>query len=245
MGANASTAVPLYASGQVLDAARLNLTNCGVPVFSGTATRDASFGGSGEKILAEGQLCYLEDSNVVQYYDGSSFATVGPSTASGLTFISGATFTASSAVIVNDVFSATYKNYKIIVQGTQSSTTATAINMRMRVAGADNTTNNYFYSYNTVDASSVEGNVGAGSQTLWIAGFMGDGSAMLDITITNPNTAARFSFVSLFASAGTLFGLTGRHGGTFNAATAFDGFSLTPAAGTMTGTYRVYGLADS
>ncbi len=113
MGANASTAVPLYASGQVLDAARLNLTNCGVPVFSGTATRDASFGGSGEKILAEGQLCYLEDSNVVQYYDGSSFATVGPSTASGLTFISGATFTASSAVIVNDVFSATYKNYKI------------------------------------------------------------------------------------------------------------------------------------
>jgi hypothetical protein len=27
MGANASTAVPLYASGEVLDAARLNLTN--------------------------------------------------------------------------------------------------------------------------------------------------------------------------------------------------------------------------
>jgi hypothetical protein len=27
MGANASTAVPVYASGEVLDAARLNLTN--------------------------------------------------------------------------------------------------------------------------------------------------------------------------------------------------------------------------
>lgn len=80
MGANAGTAVPVYASGQVLDAARLNLTNCGVPVFSGTATRDAAFGGSGEKVLAEGQLCYLEDANVVQYYDSSSWLTLGPIT---------------------------------------------------------------------------------------------------------------------------------------------------------------------
>ena len=76
MGANASTAVPLYASGQVLDAARLNLTNAGVPVFSGTATRDAAFGGSGEKVLAEGQLCYLEDTNAVQFYDGAAFQSI-------------------------------------------------------------------------------------------------------------------------------------------------------------------------
>lgn len=80
MGANAGTAVPVYASGQVLDAARLNLTNCGVPVFSGTATRDAAFGGSGEKVLAEGQLAYLEDADVVQYYTGSAWASVGPTT---------------------------------------------------------------------------------------------------------------------------------------------------------------------
>lgn len=80
MGANAGTAVPVYASGEVLTAARLNLTNCGVPVFSGTATRDAAFGGSGEKVLAEGQLCYLEDANVVQYYDSAAWLTVGPTT---------------------------------------------------------------------------------------------------------------------------------------------------------------------
>jgi len=76
MGANASTAVPVYASGQVLDAARLNLTNSGIPVFSGTATRDAAFGGSGEKVLAEGQFAYLEDTNAVQYYDSSAWQAV-------------------------------------------------------------------------------------------------------------------------------------------------------------------------
>jgi hypothetical protein len=81
MGANASTAVPVYVSGQVLDAARLNLTNAGIPVFGGTATRDAAFGGTGEKTLAEGQFAYLEDTNTTQYYDGAAWQSVGASSA--------------------------------------------------------------------------------------------------------------------------------------------------------------------
>jgi hypothetical protein len=80
MGANAVTSVPTYVAGQVLDAARLNVTNSGVPVFADATARNAGFGGTGEKVLAEGQLAYLEDLNVVQYYDGSNWATVGPTT---------------------------------------------------------------------------------------------------------------------------------------------------------------------
>ena len=116
MGANASTAVPLYASGQVLDAARLNLTNAGIPVFSGTATRDAAFGGSGEKVLAEGQFAYLEDTNALQYYDGAAFQPV--STPSGLTLISTTTIgTTVSSVTVSGAFSSTYDNYRINIVG--------------------------------------------------------------------------------------------------------------------------------
>jgi len=51
-----------------------------VPVAADASARDALFGGAGEKVLAEGQLCYLQDSDTLQYYDGSSWATVGPST---------------------------------------------------------------------------------------------------------------------------------------------------------------------
>jgi len=104
MGANASTAVPVYVSGQVLDAARLNLTNSGIPVFSGTATRDAAFGGSGEKVLAEGQVVYLEDTDALQYYSGTSFVAVGftPTTAifneTQASGTNGGTFTAGSYV---------------------------------------------------------------------------------------------------------------------------------------------------
>jgi hypothetical protein len=81
MGANAQTAVPTFTSGQVLTADQMNQSaRTGVPVFADSTARDAGFGGAGEKTLAEGQLCYLESTNVVQYYDGAAWATVGPST---------------------------------------------------------------------------------------------------------------------------------------------------------------------
>lgn len=80
MGANAQTTVPLFTSGQVLTAAQQNTSaGTGIPVFATTTTRDAAFGGS-NKALAEGQLCYIEASDVVQYYSGSAWATVGPTT---------------------------------------------------------------------------------------------------------------------------------------------------------------------
>ncbi len=80
MGLNAQTTVPTFVASQILTADQQNQSaRTGVPVFATTVERDAAFGGSGEKTLAEGQLCYLEDSNVVQYYDGAAWATVGPS----------------------------------------------------------------------------------------------------------------------------------------------------------------------
>jgi len=76
MGANAQTSVPAFTSGQVLTAAQVTQINTGIPVFASSTERDAAFGGTGEKTLAEGQMAYLEDTNATQYYDGSSWAAV-------------------------------------------------------------------------------------------------------------------------------------------------------------------------
>jgi hypothetical protein len=77
--ANEQTSVPLYAASEILTAANMNISaGTGVPVFATTVTRDAAFGGASEKVLAEGQLCYLSASNIVQFYDGAAWATVGP-----------------------------------------------------------------------------------------------------------------------------------------------------------------------
>lgn len=79
MGANAQTTVPTFTAGQILTAAQQNQSaRTGVPVFADTTARDAAFGGTGEKTLAEGQLCYLESTNVTQQYDGTNWVAVAP-----------------------------------------------------------------------------------------------------------------------------------------------------------------------
>ena len=78
--ANEQTSVPLYASSEILTAANMNISaGTGVPVFATTVTRDAAFGGASEKVLAEGQLCYLSSTNVTQQYNGTAWEAVGAS----------------------------------------------------------------------------------------------------------------------------------------------------------------------
>lgn len=68
-----------WSSGDVLNAADVNsiLANQVVMVFANSTARDAGFGGSGEPTLAEGMFCYLNDTNEVQVYSGSSWGTIG------------------------------------------------------------------------------------------------------------------------------------------------------------------------
>jgi hypothetical protein len=74
MGANAQTSVPTFTAGEVLTAANMNISaRTGIPVFADSTARDAAFGGTGEKTLAEGQFAYLESTNATQYYDGSAW----------------------------------------------------------------------------------------------------------------------------------------------------------------------------
>jgi hypothetical protein len=97
MGANAVTTVPVYTAGEVLTAANMNITNSGIPVFATTVTRDAAFGGSGEKTLAQGQFCYLESTGKLQVYTGSAWSNVGSST-QVTAFTASGTFTPPTGV---------------------------------------------------------------------------------------------------------------------------------------------------
>ena len=73
MGANAQTAVPVFTAGEVLTAAQMKQINTGIPVFATTTTRDAAFGGTGEKTLAQGQYAYIEATSTLQVYTGSAW----------------------------------------------------------------------------------------------------------------------------------------------------------------------------
>ena len=80
MGANAQTTVPTFVASQVLTAEQVNQINTGVPVFADSTARTAAFGGSGEKVLAQGQLSYLESDGKIYVYSGTGWVSISSMT---------------------------------------------------------------------------------------------------------------------------------------------------------------------
>lgn len=249
MGANAVTTVPVYVAGEVLTAADLNITNSGIPVFASTVTRDAAFGGAGEKTLAEGQFAYIEATNTTQYYDGAAWQSVG--TTPGLVYLTGATFTTVTSVsLPTDTFSATYRNYKLFLQ--LSALTADAdFTMRFRADGTDETSSDYRTSGIGISSVAATANVVGNAQSSFNMG-QSDTSLLwysLDFDILTPQIATYSSVVGELINNGKA-GDTGLLGvnmvANINKTTQYDSLTfISSVASSMTGTYRVYGYSES
>jgi len=238
--ANEQTSVPLFAASEVLTAANMNISaGTGVPVFSNSTTRDAGFGGANEKVLAEGQLCYLSSTNVVQYYDGAAWATVGPAAPGALTLISATTIgTTVSSVTVSSAFSATYDAYKIIVSGGVGSTNST---WQMTLGAS---TANYYYSMAYTSYNNTVAGFGSSTGSNWdnVGGILSGSALNLNMELINPFAAKKTSF----SAANVKSDIAGMISGYHNDATSYTAFTLTVASGTVTGgTVRVYGYANS
>ena len=242
MGANAQTSVPTFTAGDVLTAANMNISaRTGVPVFADTTARDAAFGGTGEKTLAEGQMAYVENLTgdaQIQYYDGSTWNSLG---AGGLTLISSTTIgSAVSSVTVSSAFSSTYDNYKIIVSGGAASG-----NSYLKLTLGATTTGYYFAGFYTA-ASWASGVTGYGAAN--VAALDAGGATTLglqsNIDVFAPNLAARTTFQFAYSDIRTA-GSWSSYGGFLNDATQYTAFTLTINAGTMTGgTVKVYGYRN-
>ena len=244
--ANEQTSVPLFASGEVLTSADMNISaGTGVPVFATTVTRDAAFGGANEKVLAEGQLCYLSSTNVVQYYDGAAWATVGPAAASGLTYITGASFSAVSSVsLPASTFTSTYKNYRLAFQVTSASA-AFFLTARLRASGTDNSTSNYSYGSPGTATDNTGAPLGGSGTSFDFRGGVTTGQNSFVIDINSPQESfLTYLFGNLYSN-NTTFSAGNSYNGQFNATTSFDSFSLIAALGTITGFYKVYGYSNS
>jgi hypothetical protein len=160
----------------------------------------------------------------------------------GMVLLNTTSFSAVASQSVNDVFSATYKNY--LVQFNMSgSTTATDVAMRLRVSGADNSSTNYTRSGLFQSSTSITGQRLTG-QTSW------DGIAEVQSALQN---ASQFTIFNPFATAETsgLAHLSGVTSGnitmtlrTFgiSVTTSYTGFTIIAGSGTLTGSLSVYGF---
>ena len=242
MGANAQTTVPTFTAGEVLTAAQQNNSaRTGVPVFATTGTRDAGFGGTGEKTLAEGQLCYVEGTGL-QSYNGTSWVTWGTAPSSGaLVRVGGGTLSASTTTITN-VFSATYDSYLIIGSGLLTNTSADVIGCRM-----GSTATGYYFAgpgqtYNGTNADSNGAN-----DTLWVVGYVTTADyGGFQMWLHNP-FASQETVYSATHQRTTTTGAVVPYGGWLNNQTSYTDIAFINNGGNTfaAGKINVYGLALS
>jgi hypothetical protein len=171
-----------------------------------------------------------------------------PSVASGLTLIDSTTFTSSSAININNVFTSTYTNYRIILNSDSHSYVST-LNMRMRASGTDNSSSNYKWIYSYIQSGSdgiqTDRNNGA---TEWHVGTQGGDSpnSVIVMDIFYPQATAKTYIMPANAHQGDGSYVQLRSGvGGLTVTTSYDGFSILSPGGTMTGKVRTYGYQNS
>jgi hypothetical protein len=162
---------------------------------------------------------------------------------SGLTLISTTTFTSSSAVNVDNVFSSTYANYVVFANYVGSGNIATSL--RFRVSGSDNTTSNYNTQRLDVGGTTVSA-ARSSSQTSIRVTDATVNPGFCALNVLDPFATQKTILTSSGVFNGSPAGIEQQIiGGTFTDTTSFTGFTIFPASGNITGTIRVYGLANS
>jgi hypothetical protein len=210
--------------------------NTGIPVFATTVTRDAAFGGAGEKVLAQGQYAFIEATNTTQFYNGSAWVTVG---ASGLTLVKAQVVgSAVGSVAVSDAFSATYDSY-IVTYNNGASSATDALQMQL---GA--TTSGYYTSIVGNTWSTTASNNGSTTSTNFdrVAAMNSTNGVNLYMQISSPFLSKATEVNSRYLTTSAAYTFNGLLPNT----TSYTAFTLIPFTGTLTGgTIRVYGLANS
>ena len=164
----------------------------------------------------------------------------------GLTLITTQALSGVTSQSINNCFSSTYQNYVIVFSA--NTTTANLPTLKLRASGTDSSAS-YYSSYFAQNlAAATQANDFAANDTSWRARPFGqlntgaDDLTGINMTIFNPFEAKKTTYFGNYSNPGTS-GAIGMTGGYHNVATSYDGFTITNATA-MTGTVRVYGLAN-
>jgi hypothetical protein len=212
-------------------------------ITAGTATVSSA----GSLAMGEnetGQLYFLSTSAAI-----FSEYTQSAGAAPGLILITTQAISGVTSQSINNCFSATYQNYQIVFSG-YCATSSGNPTFKLRVSGTDSTAS-YYSAYNSTNYNDGTSNVdytnNGGSWSQRPLGTLDSSSTSLSgttMTIYSPFAATNTAYTSPYVDAriGTNNG-AGAAGGVHAVATSYDGFTITNATA-MTGTVRVYGLAN-
>jgi hypothetical protein len=169
--------------------------------------------------------------------------------ATGLTYITGGTFTSASSIALSaGALTSTYKNY-VVVFNVNSVSAGQNLLLQLNAGGAAQTGSNYYGASKTIGFSLDTTNRSNGT-TSFRMGSTYDATydnAALTLEIYNCGSSEYVGFAGqgfLYAAAAGEVGQTS-FGGYYNTRITCDGFTITTSTGNVTGFYRVYGRNQS
>jgi len=246
--ANKATAITFTVPNSVFSASQIvRIHNIGAGTLTISAGAGLTLNGADVLTLAQyqgGELFFTSASSAI------FFPTAKTVAAAGLEFVTGATFTtATSFSLPDNTFSATYRAYRMIVNITAVTSDAD-FTMRLRGSGSDITLSDYVNVLQGLDFGGTASNITTFTQSSWNAGEQDATAVRYDLVcdILNPQATAVtqldtwYSFVN---KAGN--NVIVRQGlMQYDQTTSVDSLSfISSVASSITGTYRVYGYADS
>lgn len=218
----------VFTAGDVLTASDVQnyLMDQTVMNFAGTAARSSAIA-----TPTQGMVSYRDDIDNLELYNGSAWVA-----ASGLQLVKKQTIgSAVSSVSVTNAFSATYNNYKIIVNGGTCSSSGIVVTT---LTGSVANYYNILVFGNTWALPTATGASTNNGSSWNFTGFADADGINASFELQNPFLARQTNIAFDYVSSTNAGTGTGVH----KSAVSYTGFTLTPAAGTLSGgTIYVYG----
>ncbi len=171
-------------------------------------------------------------------------------TQGGLTLILNQAFTTISELSIDNIFTSTYRDYRIIINTDSSSVLNADLLLRLRRNGADDTTNNHnqasWFVTDTAGSGSWESSGGRNFITLFKMDnpLNAYGSIVMDILNPQVQKFTMVSGLSNFGQSGANNLRFAMNSAKFVGTTQFDGFKISTTSGTATGNIRIYGYRN-
>lgn len=159
----------------------------------------------------------------------------------GLDHIITQSFTSVSSVNINNCFSSTYDNYRILIDISARTSAPYALRFRMRSAGSDSSSGYTWRITNNYGTSLVQENTT--SATYMEIQAAGLGATTLDLLAPNIARPTKFFWHAMNLDGSTTNFSVGTAAHTTSS--AYDGITVFSDSGTVTGNIRIYGYENT
>ena len=230
-----------FSAGDVLTAAQVQgyLQDQAVMRFADSTARASAIGTAN---FTEGMISYLDNTNQVEYYSGSTWASIAPVSTQGLTLLNTTSFSGVSSVSApNSTFNATYDNYVVRFNDITFSSTASYANVRMRAAGSDYSGAEYRQQFFQSNSTTLTGARSTGTSWDGIA-YGTTGMSFCAMEIQSPYLA-KVTQTQWFTNFDTTTNIIGfQKSASVNTTTSYDSLTIISQTGTISGSMSIYGF---